>query len=325
MKGSTLPSNDVFVKGICKDFMFKKCKREKCNFGHVENVCFYYWKNDSCKFGTECNKSHDFKYNDKNTDKHNTTNDKKHNTTNDKKHNTTNNKNDKNDKYKKRVKNTECFEPMDKDLVDLRIVCDTGKNTCSLSINSRDLVLAPNVFSDFPEFELYKRLLEEINNCGIPENELFKMWHGNDKIEGTHLIVDDRLYWKEKCPTFGLVLDRISTYFKMDIKSTRFNYYKDTSQWKPFHHDAAAINPQKAKNQNFTVAISFGATRDAALEHAKTKTVISSPQPDGCIYAFSKDTNVIWRHGILQESKIQNEGRISIIAWGWVDNIKQIP
>ena len=284
---------------ICKDFMFKKCKRENCKFNHIENVCFYFWKNGSCKFGTECKKSHEFKYINKENEKDNLNNGKKNK-----------------DKYNKKVKNTECFVPMDKNLIDLRVVCDSNKNVFSIPITSKDLVLAPNVFSDYQPYEIYKRLLEEINNCGIPENELFKMWHGNNKIEGTHLIADDHLYWKEKCPTFGLVLDRISKYFKMDIKSTRFNYYKDTSQWKPFHHDAAAINPQKAKNQNFTVAISFGATRDAALEHAKTKTVISSPQPDGCIYAFSKDTNIIWRHGILQESNIQNEGRISIIAWG---------
>ena len=293
---------------ICKDFMFKKCKREKCKFNHIENVCFYFWKNGSCKFGNECTKSHEYKYL---TD----TNKYTDNKTDSKTDNKTNKKNK--DKYnKKKVKNTECFVPMDKNLIDLRVVCDSNKNVFSIPITSKDLVLAPNVFSDYQPYEIYKRLLEEINNCGIPENELFKMWHGNNKIEGTHLIADDHLYWKEKCPTFGLVLDRISKYFKMDIKSTRFNYYKDTSQWKPFHHDAAAINPQKAKNQNFTVAISFGATRDAALEHAKTKTVISSPQPDGCIYAFSKDTNIIWRHGILQESNIQNEGRISIIAWG---------
>ena len=50
------------AKIVCKDFMFKKCKRENCRFGHIENVCFYFWKNGSCKFGTECNKSHDFKY-----------------------------------------------------------------------------------------------------------------------------------------------------------------------------------------------------------------------------------------------------------------------
>ena len=29
-----------------------------------------------------------------------------------------------------------------------------------------------------------------------------------------------------------------------------FNLYKDSSQWKPYHHDAAAIKPHIAKIQN---------------------------------------------------------------------------
>ena len=39
----------------------------------------------------------------------------------------------------------------------------------------------------------------------------------------------------------------------------------------PFHHDAAAMKPDKARTQNFTVAVSFGCERDAAFEHAETK------------------------------------------------------
>jgi len=293
---------------ICNDFMFGKCERKVCKFDHIENVCFYFWKNGSCKFNEKCTKSHEFKKVYKETREKEREKDVQQ------KNKPKRNK----DKYnKKKIKNTECFVPMDKSLVDLRIICDTN-NT---SLTSKDLILEPNIFSDYPKYEIYNKLLYEINNCGIPEEELFKMWHGNNKINGTHLIVDDHLDWKEKCPTFNLVLERIVSHFKMDIKATRFNYYKDTSHWKPFHHDSAHVNPEKAKNQNFTVAVSFGKTRDAALEHAKTKTVISLPQPDGYVYAFLNDTNSIWRHGILQEPEIKNDGRISIIAWGWT-NIK---
>ena len=167
-------------KNICKDFMFNKCKRENCKFNHVENVCFYFWKNGLCKFGNECTKSHNYKSNDKSNDK-------------------SNEKNNKNkDKYnRKRVKNTECFVPMDKDLVDLRVVLDLrSKNDKNLDfslLTSRDVLLSPNLFSDFSEFEIYNRLVSEIKNCGISENELLKMWHGNNKIDGTHLIADDHL------------------------------------------------------------------------------------------------------------------------------------
>ena len=166
--------------------------------------------------------------------------------------------------------------------------------------------------------------MHELDNCGIPREQLLKMWHGNDKIDGTHLIVDDRSSWKAKCPMFDLVTDRLKRFFHLDIKATRFNWYKDTSQWKPFHFDAAAVKPHLANIQNFTVGVSFGATRDAAFEHATTKTVVSVPQPDGCVYAFSRDTNVLWRHGILQDVPVRDEGRISVIAWGWVDNMADV-
>ena len=40
-------------------------------------------------------------------------------------------------------------------------------------------------------------------------------------------------------------------------------------------------------------------------------------------FAFGKDVNIDWRHGIPQipENKKHDKGRISIIAWGWVDQI----
>ncbi|ETK91117.1 hypothetical protein F441_05407 [Phytophthora nicotianae CJ01A1] len=231
----------------------------------------------------------------------------------------------KNERRQSTKKNTESFAPMTKP-VDLRITYDLGTKDEKFStpLTSRDVVLVPNLFSDFKKGELYAKLMHELDNCGIPREQLLKMWHGNDKIDGTHLIVDDRSTWKAKCPTFDLVTDRLKNFFSLDIKATRFNWYKDTSQWKPFHFDAAAVKPHIAAIQNFTVGISFGATRDAAFEHAETKTVVSVPQPDGCVYAFSKDTNVIWRHGILQDVPVREEGRISVIAWGWVDNMAEV-
>ena len=76
--------------------------------------------------------------------------------------------------------------------------------------------------------------------------------------------------------------------------------------------------------QNFTVAVSFGCTRNVAFEHATTKTVIGVPQADGMVYCFSRDTNAIWRHGILQDIPVREEGRISIICWGKIEQIDEI-
>jgi hypothetical protein len=211
----------------------------------------------------------------------------------------------------RRPKNTECFDPMDRP-VDMRVTFDLGTDKLTTEIASRDVLIVPNLF---PEKDLYDKLVHEIESCGVPQEDLLKPWHGDN-----HLIVDDHKPWKKNAPTFAMVVQRIRDFFSMDIKATRLNWYKDTSNWKPFHHDASAVKEEKAKTQNFTVAVSFGATRDAAFEEVKSKTVVSMPQPNGTIYAFAKDTNVLWKHGILKEPETREEGRISIICWGWCDH-----
>lgn len=283
---------------ICRDFLYKRCKRENCKRIHDGAICLHFWEHGKCKFGDNCKWSHQFKRPERDSEKHS-----RHS--------------------RKTRRNTECFEPMTKP-VDMRVVCDISKEHLNVALTTRDVLLAPGVFGDYKPGDIYNNLVYEIENCGVDEEKLLKMWHGNDKIEGTHLIVNDRTDWKRHSPTFNMVIDRIKTFFNMDIQATRFNWYKDTSQWKPFHFDAAAVKPEKAKLQNFTVAVSFGATRDAAFEHADTRTVVSLPQPDGWIYAFAKDTNIIWRHGILQDIPVKNIGRISVIAWGFTPHVSEV-
>lgn len=231
-------------------------------------------------------------------------------------------------KLLKNNKNTVCFEPMTRP-VDLRIVYDLNTEQLNTQLTNRDLLLVPNVFSDFDKLELYNNLVSEIKLCEMTQPNLLKMWHGNDKIEGTHLIADDKLGWKHYAPTFKFILERLQYYFNVDIKATRFNWYQDTNQWKPFHFDAAAFDPKKRETQNITIALSLGGTRSTALEFAEknknnTQTTIAIPIADGEIYAFTNTTNDIWRHGILQEKEYKDEGRISIIIWGWTDYVSEL-
>ena len=270
---------------ICKDFMHNSCdKGGSCKYIHDHTLCFHHWKYGQCKFGDSCRKKHLPRA--------------------------------------QRVRNTECWDPK-MDATDMRIVYDNGTwvDKMSTQVTSRDVVVVPNLFADYAPGELYNMLVDETQRCGIHPDQLFKLWHGNDKVAGTHYIADDKTRWKESCPTFGMIIDRIEKFFGMRTEATRFNWYQDTSQWKPFHHDASGVKPEKAAIQNFTVALSLGATRDAAFEHAQTRTTISLPQQDGTIYCFAKDTNIIWRHGILKERETRNLGRISIICWGWIDGM----
>ena len=86
-------------------------------------------------------------------------------------------------------------------------------------------------------------------------------------------------------------------------------------------HTYHFLQEEKAQQSNLTVAVSFGLEREAAFEHAKTKTIVSMAAPNGSAYVFARDINVLWRHGILQmpPEKRKDEGRISVIAWGWVE------
>lgn len=213
---------------------------------------------------------------------------------------------------KKKYKNTENFKPSHEPS-DMRVIIGDGnKLKFNKKMQTRDVTLVNGLFGDTNDLSIYHNLLNEINNCD-KDNKLWKLWHGD-----THIIADDHLDWKKDCPTFCKVIKKIEDYFDMEIQATRFNWYKNSDHWKPFHHDAAAIKPHIAKKQNFTVGISFGTERDAAFENAKNKTVISIPLENGSIYCFAKDVNIMWKHGILQipPEKKNNKGRISIIAWG---------
>jgi hypothetical protein len=230
----------------------------------------------------------------------------------------TNNNIKKHNNNQVRIKNTESFEP-NHTPADMRVLVEIPVGSQIISkLQTQDVLIVPNLFGNHDDLSIYNNLLKEMEQCGI--DDLWKSWHGDN-----HLIADDHRNYKEKVPTFMSVINKIKDYFKMDIKATRFNWYRNDKEWKPFHHDASYIDPEKAKIQNFTVGVSFGATRDIAFEDAIEnkghRRVISFPLVNGTTYAFTRDINSNWRHGVpqLAENKQRQEGRISIIAWGFVN------
>jgi hypothetical protein len=198
-------------------------------------------------------------------------------------------------------------------------------------ITESDVFILPGLFDDliYSNQSVYSSLVEEIERSNCKNlDQLWKPWHGN-----THLIADDHLRWKESCPIFNLIIDRIAKFFDMDVKATRFNLYEDLRDYKPMHFDAAAIDPKKALAQNLTVGISFGYSRSVEFEHAVTRSRVSFPLTNGTIYGFGKQVNIDWRHGIPPiKPEIINEielttpkeqtGRVSIILWGKSNQIK---
>ena len=212
---------------------------------------------------------------------------------------------------KSRVRNTTDFNPSHQP-PDMRIVYQHGGSKFQRPVTVRDVILVSGLFED--QDHIYQQLSDEISQSGLSQKQLWKSWHGD-----THFIADDHLGWKNSCPTFQKILSKIADFFEMNIKATRLNHYTDSNEWKPFDHDAAAVKKDKAETQNFTVAVSFGLEREAAFQHAKRGTILSVPCPNGSVYVFSRDVNIIWKHGIRQmkPEHYTHQGRYSIIAWGW--------
>lgn len=196
----------------------------------------------------------------------------------------------------------------------------------SSKITSNDLILVPNAYDSSTYFDL----ICELDSF---DEKLFVKWH-----KDSHYIANDRFnngQWKNNAPTFNYIIDDVCKKFNVIPNATRVNVYRSgengidgTSDTKPFHHDRSAFTP--GLSQNITIAVSFGATREVAFKHVKKKvnpfgkwihnkekTIISFECTNGSIYAFTRDVNCEFQHGVLPSiNHDETEDRISIIIWG---------
>lgn len=268
---------------ICCDFMEHRCKRENCPFIHDKKLCYHFWKHGHCKWGNECRKNH-FPTESLNNPVPQRS-------------------------KPRRMKNTENFTPS-YEPADMRVLVEFGKQKSDSKLQTQDVLFVPDFFQN--SGDTYQKLVDEVKACG----DVFVPWH-----ENSHFIANDKLGFKNKCPIYLSVIEKIRNYFGMKIEATRFNWYSTDDEWKPFHHDRSALYSDTANKQNFTVGVSFGKTRQAGFEEVESKKVIAFPLPDGSCYCFARDINTKYKHGILpvKPSERTGQGRVSVIAWGWVD------
>ena len=210
-------------------------------------------------------------------------------------------------------RNTISFIP-DYSPPDMRVNMGFGRwPKYAYNITENDVIIVPALFVDiFQSYHEtpYEALMKEMNY------DDFCAWHGNKELDGTHWILNDRAPCKNKSILFNKIVDRIGDYFNMDIHATRYNLYEKGDEWKPYHFDAAAIDPAKARVQNITIGVSFGAERSISFQHAKAGTRIDFVLQNSLCYAFGSKINTTWRHGIPPKLDEKN-GRISIICWGF--------
>lgn len=182
------------------------------------------------------------------------------------------------------------------------------------AISHDDVVIIPDFFCAGEDLDVYYQLLKEMRETQAEGGARadWVSWHG-----GAHLLTKA----PEGSLTYNNALDRVRECFAVENNNEqgmRFNWYRDGSDWKPFHHDSAAFNPQRAAQQNCSIGMSFGSTRELAFRHAKTKELIYIPMTNGMLFYFGRDVNIRWQHAInaLPSEDQDGKGRISVVLWG---------
>ena len=148
----------------------------------------------------------------------------------------------------KKGRNTQDFAPSTTPPGLKLVVGNPRKPTLGKQMHGRHVTYIPGFFCDEEETEVFGKLMAEVRAAGSPE--MWVPWH-----EKSHFIANDRERhgkWKDDSPVFCAVIEKIARYFEMDVKATRFNWYRNAEEWKPYHHDAAAVKKSAKEMQGFT-------------------------------------------------------------------------
>lgn len=159
-------------------------------------------------------------------------------------------------------------------------------------------IYLPNFFCKSNDRTYFNKILKELEGENIVD------WSKHQKFEDPTFS-----------PTFNELVQKMSEHFKVKVFATRLNYYRDGSDFKPFHHDSHAYLKGTDIKEDFTMGASFGASRDLVFMHPESKNKFSFPQNNGDIFAFNSEVNSRFMHGVPKASGLIGP-RISIIAWG---------
>jgi len=159
------------------------------------------------------------------------------------------------------------------------------------------------------DYETLERLANDLDECSSAEEEEEGMinWSKHLKQENP-----------EFSETFRTIVERMAEYFDVDVFATRLNFYRDGSDWKPYHHDSHVFGANGRK-EDFTMGASFGAPRALSFLHESSASSFEFPQKNGGVFAFSSEVNAAMKHGVPQlsgQEQFAVNPRFSIIAWG---------
>ncbi|ARF10970.1 2OG-FeII oxygenase superfamily protein [Hokovirus HKV1] len=177
------------------------------------------------------------------------------------------------------------IDKVDSDMI--QVTNEILKNGC---------IYLPNFICETNNYDYFDKIKKELE----PETNVIQ-WSKHYKFENP-----------EFSKTFNEIIEKIKNHFNVEVLCTRLNYYKNGNDYKPLHHDSHAFSNNK--KENFTVGISFGASREITFMHVKSKKKFNFPQNNGDLFAFNDIINKEFMHGI-PKANINVKERISIIAW----------
>jgi hypothetical protein len=141
-------------------------------------------------------------------------------------------------------------------------------------------IYLPGFLCPSTDYTLLKDLTADLQNYGHDASgSSFINWSQHLKFENPSFS-----------PTFQSILARLEAYFNVEILATRLNFYRDGSDWKPFHHDSHAYG-HGGKKEDFTMGASFGSMRELAFRHEGSGLQFNFPQGNGDIFAFDSDVS----------------------------------
>lgn len=167
----------------------------------------------------------------------------------------------------------------------------------------------PNFFGATTDLRVFEALKAEL----VPNN--LTSWSQHFKIENP-----------DTSETFNKIVAGLRDHFDVDVLQTRVNYYRDGQDFKPWHHDSHAYSgsvkdrgesdgTERKTKEDFTMGVSFGASRQLDFKHPETGLVFSFPQNNGDVFAFDAEVNKLFMHGVPKAPSVTSD-RISVICWG---------
>ena len=207
---------------------------------------------------------------------------------------------------------------------------DAGLSETVSKIVSGNAVYIEGFHCEEDDFQTLEQLAEDLDNTSRYLGSTSKRKEEEEEEEEEEDVgggfeggvVNWSKHLKQENPefseTFRTVVERMASYFDVDVYATRLNFYRDGSDWKPYHHDSHAFGANGRK-EDFTMGASFGAQRALSFLHEPSASSFEFPQKNGDVFAFSSEVNAAMQHGVPRlsghEQFVANP-RFSVIAWG---------